>query len=712
MRARLSPLVESAAVVAALLAIAIAATYPLITHLGTHLPNDLGDPVLNASILAWDAAALARGGVHLFDAPNFFPYLHTLAYSDHLLGIALFTAPLQWLSGNAILVYNVAFIAAFVNAGAGMYLLARTLTGRRDAAFVAALVYAFSPFRVAHIAHVQWLMTGWLPFGLWALHRYMSTGALRFLLIAAIAYLLQSFTAMYFIYFGLLPLAVVAVAEAWRARPQLARTAGHVALAGALVAVALVPIVRVYSWVREDRGFARTPIEIQAYSADVSEYFRGHHLVRLWRHAPHGTGEHELFPGGIALVLAAIAIVTARGRSRSYVVLYAVITAMAFVLSLGPLPSAWGHHAPVAGPYRLLLSVVPGLDGLRAVARMAVIVLLGLSVLAAFGVVALLTPLSPRGRIVALAALAVAIVAESWAAPIPIARFDPFGGATDRQAYEFLRQSGSAAVVDLPLSLDRQERELRYQYLTLLHGRRTVNGSSSYDTTLHRFLGLSDQSSITDVAQMDVAAAFLRGMGVRDIVVHVRDFDRPADALAVLNGLSAAHRDVVARKEFGNTVVFVLAPDTTASHTERLRPVPVASIHATASDEEQRLPFLFDRDRDSRWLSGGKQIGTEWITLALDRPRDVALVRMQTAERSFGDYPRDLAIDVVEDGGTRTLFRGSVLPAFGRGLGVDYKYPAIDIALPANHARAVRLRQLGATDRMFWSIHELELWER
>src|SRR5437588_535739 len=353
MSARPSPLVEGAAVVAALLAIAIAGTYPLIGHLGTHLPNDLGDPVLNAWILAWDASALARGGAHLWDAPNFFPYLHALAYSDHLLGIALFTAPLQWLSGNAVLVHNVAFIGAFVGAGAGMYLLARTLTGRRDAAFVAAVVFAFSPFRVAHLAHLQWLMTGWLPFGLWALHRYMSTGAVRFLLIAAIAHLLQSFTAMYFIYFGLLPLSVVAIAEAWRVRPRLARTAGHVALAG--------------------------PV------------------------------------GGVALALSAVALATARGRSRWYVVLYAVITAVAFMLSLGPLPSAWGHQAPIAGPYRLMLSVVPGLDGLRAVARIAVIVLLGLSVLAASGTTALLARLSPRWRIAVLVALSVAIVGEGWA---------------------------------------------------------------------------------------------------------------------------------------------------------------------------------------------------------------------------------------------------------------------------------------------------------
>jgi hypothetical protein len=85
---------------------------------------------------------------------------------------------------------------------------------------------------------------------------------------------------------------------------------------------------------------------------------------------------------------------------------------------------------------------------------------------------------------------------------------------------------------------------------------------------------------------------------------------------------------------------------------------------------------------------------------------------MQTAERSFGDYPRELAIDAIESGGDRTLFRGSVLPQFGRGLANSLTYPHIDIELPENQARAIRLRQLGKTDRLFWSIHELELRER
>ncbi len=82
---------------------------------------------------------------------------------------------------------------------------------------------------------------------------------------------------------------------------------------------------------------------------------------------------------------------------------------------------------------------------------------------------------------------------------------------------------------------------------------------------------------------------------------------------------------------------------------------------------------------------------------------------MTLASRSFGDYPRDLAVDIVEDAGTRTAFRGPVLPRFAAALIRDPNAPQIEIELPPNHARALRLRQLGTTRRFFWSIHELRL---
>jgi uncharacterized membrane protein len=93
----------------------------------------------------------------------FYPYPDTIAYSEHLLGIAIFTAPVQWLAGNPILVLNLAMIGSTVLAGVGMFLLVRELTGRADAAFIAGVAFACSPYRVPMASHLQVLVSGWMP---------------------------------------------------------------------------------------------------------------------------------------------------------------------------------------------------------------------------------------------------------------------------------------------------------------------------------------------------------------------------------------------------------------------------------------------------------------------------------------------------------------------------------------------------------------------
>lgn len=693
--------------------VAIAATYPLIRHMTTTLPGDLGDPVLVTWILAWDAHAFRHGITRIFDAPSFFPYLHTLVFSEHMFGVAIFTAPLQWLSAKPVLVYNVAFIAAFVQAGAGMYLLARTLTGRRDAAWLAALAYAFTPQRVAQFAHLPWLMTGWLPLSLWALHRYFSTGALRYLLACAAAYVLQSLTGSYFTYFALLPLAVLGIAELWRVRPPLQRTLLHVAAAGLLCVVTLAPVVSAYYGARKDHDFRRSREEITSFSADLSDYFHAHNHVRVWRYAPWGSGEHELFPGAIVLILAATALFTSRGESRPYLRIYAAIAAITLVFSLGPRPAAWGHAAPFPGPYQILLDYLPGLDGLRAPARSGMMVGLALCVLAAFGSGRVLDRVAPRRRGLVAAALALGLIAEGWSAPIQTTRFDPLENPDDRHAYTFLRQSGpDGAVLELPLSHVGDEREIHYQYLTLVHGHRTVNGSSGYTPALTQWLYSEDQSALADVNHPGVAVEFIRALGVRYVVVHRGVFEQPAMEAALLRELDGDRRLVVATHDFGRTVVYTLSVAPPQVDEPGTRPVPASGIRARASNASSRLPFLFDGNRDTRWLTGGRQTGREWIELLFDTPRRVAAVRMQTAERSFGDYPRELAIDVLDGTETRTVFQGPVLAEFGRGLAVNLKYPTIEIPLPDNRATGLRLRQLGVTSVLYWSIHELEILER
>jgi len=183
-----SRVTEAAVVVCGLTAATIAMTYPVVRVAATALPSDPGDPLLNAWILAWDADRIAHGLRGLWDLPAFFPYPHTLTYTEHLLGIAILVAPIEWATRNPILAYNAAFLLSFVVAGGGMYGLVRSLTGSRGAARIGGLIYAFCPYRVAMISHLQVLWCGWLAVTLWALHRYFQTRSRSALAMAAAAF--------------------------------------------------------------------------------------------------------------------------------------------------------------------------------------------------------------------------------------------------------------------------------------------------------------------------------------------------------------------------------------------------------------------------------------------------------------------------------------------------------------------------------------------
>lgn len=699
---------EAAWVVLGFTAFALVATYPLALTPAGSIAGDLGDPLLTAWTLAWDADRLRHGLRGIWDAPNFFPYRHSLLYSDHLLGIAVFTAPIQWISRNAVLAYNVAYLSSVTLAGAGMYVLARELTGRRDAALVAGLVFASQPFRISHLAHLQWLMTGWLPLSLWALHRYFRQPRARLLMGCSVFFVLQAATASYFTYFALVPLLIVMAAEWWRTRMPAAALLRDALPAVAVVLAVMLPIARGYYEVRAQQGLKRSAGDITAMSADVADYVSAPPALKIWRGIGPGRGEHELFMGAVAMALALIAVLTSLRQPA--VAIYAAIAAIAFVLSLGPQPAAWGHALGIPGPYALLLRLVPGLDGLRAAARLAVVVQVAVAVLAAIGAGWLLDRLRATQRRLAIVLLLLAIAAEGWAAPFPVAPIAAEATGDDGAAYAYLATLPAGAVLELPTSVENFDAEFLYQFRTLSHRHRVVNGHSGYITPLLQWLG-GGHSPLREIDRQADAISAVRGIGVRYLVVHRAAYADRSIAGALTAAIERGADQVVAHRAFGETIVAALAPldqPLPAATT----PLAAAAIQASASDSADRLSQLFDGNPDTRWISGRPQSGDEWIELSLDGTRDVHIVRMQLGARSFGDYPRRLAIEGSEGSGSRVLFEGTVLPQLAAGIIVDGDYPWVEIVLPQNRVRSLRLRQTGTARTFFWSIHELQLRER
>jgi hypothetical protein len=310
------------------------------------------------------------------------------------------------------------------------------------------------------------------------------------------------------------------------------------------------------------------------------------------------------------------------------------------------------------------------------------------------------------------AACLIAIVADGFAAPIPVVAYGVRGRAEDRSVASWLADRAPGALLHLP-ALPADYQALHYQFMTLTHGHPIVNGFSGYGTPLIAFLGAA-ASPLNDIDRFPAAVRMLRTLGVRYVIVHPGDYDAVGRAGDLAGHTIAAMRaSGQGAKEAGlpGVTAFELEPWTAeVDDGAAIVPIDPRDLTASASEAPDRLGNLFDGDPDTRWIAGlGGQDGSSWLRVQFARRTDVARVSLQIAERSMNDYPRVLRIEGEgPDGGVRTLYDGSPFPELGAAIVRDGRYPNLTVELPHNETVALRIRQT-APGRASWSIHELRL---
>ena len=219
--------------------------------------------------------------------------------------------PVYAVTKNPILCYNLLFPSTFVLSGLGMFLFTRELTGDRDAAIVAGLAYAFAPYRVGSLTHLQVLSSAWMPFALFGFRRYFATGRTRPLAGAAAAWIAQNLSCGYYLVFFS---PVVALYVAWEITTRRAwsngAVLGRVGLACLAVAAVTVPFLVPYLELRRLGFSPRSLRDSMRFSADVYAYFTADPNLRVWGSLMQAwpMAEGSLFPGLTILGLAAAAI--------------------------------------------------------------------------------------------------------------------------------------------------------------------------------------------------------------------------------------------------------------------------------------------------------------------------------------------------------------------------------------------------------------------
>jgi len=219
-------------------------------------------------------------------------------------GEPVVASPIYWLTGNLVITYNVVLLLTFPLCAMAMYALVHRLTGSAAGAFVAGLAFAFAPYRISQLPHIQMLATFWAPLALLGLHAYVETGRPRWLVLYAASWVLQGASngyalVMFSFLVGLWTLWFVLLSRKWRALAMIG-------LATVVAVLPLAPVLYRYTSVHSHFGFVRGYWEIRGFSADIAGVLCAPELLTFWGWVRVKCGpEGELFPG-VALMLLSI----------------------------------------------------------------------------------------------------------------------------------------------------------------------------------------------------------------------------------------------------------------------------------------------------------------------------------------------------------------------------------------------------------------------
>jgi hypothetical protein len=317
--------------------IALVMTWPVALTMGSRLASDVGDPAFVCWILAWDAGQImaALGGdlsalANYWNGNIFYPAPLTLAYSEHFTAQALQIVPVYALTGNIILCYNLLFISTFALSGLAAFLLVRDLTGRRLAAFLAGLAYAYAPYRMGQFSHLQVLSSYWMPLALYGLHHYFARITMgsrgRALLWplagAAAALVMQNLScAYYMMFFAPFVIGYCAYELVQRRLFTDVRVWTQLACAAAFVAVCTWPFITPYMRVRSLDGVGvRSVAEVVGFSADVQAFATAASGTHLFGETIRSffKAEGEGFPGFTMTAFALLAIAAGMRRAIAH----------------------------------------------------------------------------------------------------------------------------------------------------------------------------------------------------------------------------------------------------------------------------------------------------------------------------------------------------------------------------------------------------------
>jgi hypothetical protein len=461
--------------------------------------------------------------------------------------IPLLSIPLTYLV-DEVFAYNSLILLSFVLSGMGMYLLVYHLLKDRHASLVAGIIFAFSPYHIAHsMDHLTLAQTQWIPFTILYMLKLDENRKKKNAFLFGVFLTLTVFTDAYYALFTVLLVFFYVIYRIYSIGSDRVRilrrgfNAGNVKLGLIIFLIPSIGFFLVYQFLIEPVIVSSTEMvphrdiyELLVYSAKPWDFFLppvyhpvfGKYVKEFVLSHLYGSNpiEQVLYVGYVPLALSVYAVYRFWRNRESEEHRTVVLFTLFGLFALSFMPPAYLPIFDLKIPFSLSYLLYQFTQSFRVMARFDVLVMISVAVLAGVS----LKHLMQRGRKLVLLSLVVLIILFEYA-PIPsnIAEIKrpeqnfPF----EQHRYSFhttiidvpsvylwlANQNEDFTIIEYPLVTGASKEEIvhyRYLFYQRVHKKKLVNGAS-----LKIFKEIANLSSPATVER-------LQEFGVRYVIIH------------------------------------------------------------------------------------------------------------------------------------------------------------------------------------------------
>jgi hypothetical protein len=437
-----------------------------------------GVPNFYTWITLWNCHTLeTMDFTHYWTGNAMYPYPNSLAFSENMMGLTPFSAPIWLLSGNPILTANLLSILLLWLTAIMTFFVVRNMIGDTLPAILAAMIFSLYPWtlKAFSLGRLHMLALMWIPVVMFANWKFWETHLKRYLFILTFFWW---WTFLMNIYLGIFMGVFLGIWNlSWFFYQKQSFSLKKIIqwlVAVFCVWLLMVPFFLRYQKVAKSMGMARTLQNQVQYTGPVWSWFTVSDENWLWgrtlKFLPTGQRdgivENYMFPGFLVMGFFLISFF-ARNLPR-WLKSLRLTGLIMFLLAMGPF--ALGIPGKIPLPFTLLWYLYPPLQATRNPHRLSLFVVLIMAVLAAYLVGSFLK--NRRKKVLPVGFICRGIF---WG-KIGLVKPGPALFRNAREFYEPLKNSRQIhTLIELPVNIHT---DLRAMVSSAFHWNRLVNGVS------------------------------------------------------------------------------------------------------------------------------------------------------------------------------------------------------------------------------------------